>query len=279
LIKSVITAAGQGTRLLPITKEMPKEMMPIFTTMYNKERVVIPLVQFIFEQLYSIGIRDYCFVVRREKRSIENHFTPHKSYLNSLSTKHRKLISSFYQRLENSHLMWVNQKKPMGFGDAVRKTEKYVGNDDFVLHGGDVSILTKSKYPILRLINTAKANPSASAVLLCKKISDSTKYGVPTVKKLSDSSYLVQEVIEKPTKPKSNLGILALYYFRPQIFTYLKKIKRGVGNEYQLTDAIQGLIESGHKVLAITLQKNEIEIDVGTVESYRYSQEISYKLA
>ena len=67
MIKSVITAAGKGTRLLPITKELPKEMMPIFTKIYGKNRVVLPLLQYIFEQLYAINIKDYCFVVGREK--------------------------------------------------------------------------------------------------------------------------------------------------------------------------------------------------------------------
>ena len=84
-MKCVITAAGKGVRLLPITKELPKEMMPIFTRMYGDNRVVIPLLQYIFEQLYAINIRDYCFVVGREKRSIEDHFTPHDAYLRDLS--------------------------------------------------------------------------------------------------------------------------------------------------------------------------------------------------
>ena len=81
MIKSVITAAGKGTRLLPITKELPKEMMPIFSRGYSKDRIVIPLLQFIFEQLYSMNLRDYCFIVGREKRTIEDHFTPHETYL------------------------------------------------------------------------------------------------------------------------------------------------------------------------------------------------------
>ena len=109
VIKSVITAAGKGTRLLPITKELPKEMMPIFSRIYNNNLIVIPLLQFIFEQLYAVGIRDYCFVVGREKRSIEDHFTPDETYLNKLSRKHNILMTNFYKRLEKSHLIWTNQ--------------------------------------------------------------------------------------------------------------------------------------------------------------------------
>ena len=279
MTKVVITAAGKGTRLLPFTKEMPKEMMPIFSSMFTKKKVVLPLLQYIYEQLYSMGFRDYCFVVGREKRSIEDHFTPHETYLKELSGDYKKFITKFYQKLENSHLVWVNQNRPLGFGDAVRRAERYVGNEDFIVHAGDVTILSKSKHPISRLIETAKRNPDAKAILLCKKIKDFKRYGVPTIEKVSNNLFTVREVIEKPDKPKSDFGILPLYYFKADIFSSVKKIKPGKGKEFQLTDAIQNLIKEKQKVLAITLNKNEEEIDVGTVESYKKSQEITFRKA
>lgn len=278
-MKCVITAAGKGVRLLPITKELPKEMMPIFTKIYGNNRVVIPLLQYIFEQLYAINIRDYCFVVGREKRSIEDHFTPHDAYIRELSGDYKTLISKFYERLQKSHLIWINQNRPQGFGDAVRLTERYIQGSDFIVHAGDVAILSRTRHPILRLIDAAKKNPDVSAVLLCKKVKDTKRYGVPKLEKVTDSYYNVREVEEKPLKPKSNFGILPMYYFKSNIFEHLKKIKRGKGNEYQLTDAIQKLIESGEKVAAIPITENEIEIDVGTVDSYKYAQDISYKKA
>jgi UTP--glucose-1-phosphate uridylyltransferase len=277
VIKSIITAAGRGVRLLPATKEMPKEMMPIFCK-NNGERILVPMLQFIFERLYAVNIRDYCFVVGREKRSIEDHFTPDYGYVRELSGKNRELISDFYEKLENSHLIWVNQNKPMGFGDSVKRTEKYVGHDDFVVHAGDVSIIGGSDYPIKRLIETAKKDSSISAVLLCKKVTDPSRYGVPSITKISKSLFLVDGVEEKPERPKSNFGILPLYYFKPKIFDCLKKIKRGRGNEFQLTDAIQKLIDDGEKVVSIILNNNEFEIDVGTVESYRTAQKVTYKI-
>ena len=279
MTKVVITAAGKGTRLLPFTKEMPKEMMPIFSSVFTKKRVVSPLLQYIYEQLYSMNFRDYCFVVGRKKRSIEDHFTPHEMYLKELTGDYKKFIRKFYQKLEKSHLVWINQNRPLGFGDAVKRVERYVGKEDFILLGGDVVILSKSKHPIQRLIETAKKNPDAKAILLCKKIKEPKKYGVPTMNKLSNNLFSVTEVVEKPDKPKSNFGILALYYFRPEIFSSLKKIKTGKGKEYQLTDGIQKLIDEKQKVLAITLNKNEEEIDVGTVESYKKSQEITFRKA
>ena len=279
MTKIVITAAGKGTRLLPFTKEMPKEMMPIFSQAFTKNKVVLPLLQYIYEQLYSMNFRDYCFVVGRKKRSIEDHFTPHETYLKELTGDYKKIIRNFYQKLNNSHLVWINQNKPRGFGDAVKRAERYVGKEDFILLGGDVVILSKSKHPIQRLIETAKKNPDAKAILLCKKIKEPKRYGVPTVNKLSNNLFLVKKVVEKPDKPKSNFGILALYYFRSEIFSSLKKIKTGKGKEYQLTDGIQKLIDEKQKVLAITLNKNEEEVDVGTVESYKKSQEITFRKA
>jgi UTP--glucose-1-phosphate uridylyltransferase len=226
-----------------------------------------------------MSFRDYCFIVRKEKRSIEAHFTPNESHLKGLNGDYKKVMTKFYKKLENSRLVWINQNKPLGFGDAVKRAEKYIGKEDFIVHAGDVMILSKSKHPVSRLIETATKNPDAKAVLLCKKVRDSKRYGVPTINKLSNNLFNVNEVVEKPDKPKSEFGILGLYYFKPDIFSSLKKIKPGKGREFQLTDAIQDLINKKEKVLAITLNKNEEEVDVGTVESFRNSQEITFRKA
>ena len=103
------------------------------------------------------------------------------------------------------------------------------------------------------------------------------RYGVPTVNKLSNDLFLVKEVIEKPNKPKSEFGLLPLYYFKSDIFSSLKKIKLGKGKEFQLTDAIQNMIQGKQKILAITLKNSEEEVDVGTVESYKNAQEITFR--
>ena len=279
MTKVVITAAGKGTRLLPFTKEMPKEMMPIFSNSFANKKVVLPLLQYIYEQLYSMNFRDYCFVVGREKRSIEDHFTPHEAYLKELSGDYKKNMKKFYEKLEKSHMVWINQNRPLGFGDAVKRAERYVGEEDFIVHAGDVTILSNTKHPILRLIETSKKNPDVKAILLCKEIKDFQRYGVPTVSKISSNLFSVNEVVEKPQKPKSNLGILPLYYFKSDIFSSLKKIKPGKGKEFQLTDAIQNLIDEKEKVLAISLNKNEEEVDVGTVESYRNAQDVTFRKA
>ena len=277
MTKCVITAAGKGTRLLPFTKELPKEMMPIFTNTDNQKKVV-PLLQLIFEQMYENKLREYCFIVGREKRAIEDHFTPENSYVNELSNKNKKLISYFYKKIENSHLTWINQHKPLGFGDAVRKSEKFVGSDDFIVHAGDAAIIGKNIHPINKFLNLLKKNQEIDCMFLCKEIIDNKRFDVPEVEKISKSVFKVLNVKEKPTKPKSNLAILPIYYFKPSIFEHLKKIKPGKGGEYQLTDAIQSMIKSKKNVLAIKIDSNEKDLDVGTVESFKYSLDISYKL-
>jgi len=277
--KIVITAAGKGTRLLPFTKEIPKEMMPIFSNIFTNKKVVSPLLQYVYEQLYSMSFRNYCFIVGREKRSIEDHFTPDETYLRDLSGDNKKIVTKFYKKLEKSHLVWINQNRPLGFGDAVKRAEKYVGNNDFILHAGDVTVLSKRNHPVLRLIETAEKNPDVKAILLCKKVTDSKRYGVPTIEKISNKLFNVIGVEEKPNKAKSEFGILPIYYFKSDIFSSLKKIKPGKGKEYQLTDAIQKLIQEKQKVLAIILEENEEEVDVGTVSSYREAQDITFRKA
>ncbi len=277
MTKCVITAAGKGTRLLPFTKELPKEMMPIFSYSDHQKKVV-PISQLIFEQMYEIGLREYCFIVGREKRSIEDHFTPDNLYLRELANKNKKLISSFYKKIEKSHLSWINQHKPLGFGDAVRKSERFVGDDDFIVHAGDAAIIGKNMHPVKRFLNLVKKNNQVDCIFLCKEVCDNKRFGVPEIEKISKSVFKVLNVEEKPTKPKSNLAILPIYYFKPSIFNHLKKIKPGKGGEYQLTDAIQSMIKMGETVLAVKIDSGEKDLDVGTVESYKYSLDISYKL-
>ena len=274
-MKVVITAAGKGTRLLPMTKELPKEMMPVFSEL-NGKKYVLPLLQLIFEQLFVSGIKEYCFVVGRGKRSIEDHFTPDNSFLKNTSKKNKIEIVNFYKKINNADLFWINQNEPKGFGDAVRNSNKFIGNNDFIVHAGDVAIIGSKIHPVKRLIDAGK-DEDVSAVLLFRKVDDPERHGVPTLEKISNKKFIVKKVVEKPKKPSSNLGLMPIYYFKPKIFEKLKKIKLGKGNEFQLTDAIQELISSGEKVLAIPLLDKEKVLDVGTVESYMASQITSFR--
>lgn len=264
--KIVVPAAGLGTRLLPITKEIPKEMMPLFFKDENGEVIVKPLIQTIYEKFFNFGLREYCIIVGRQKRTIEDHFTSNQDLLKNLKkgVKYRKDLEKFYSMLNQSKIFWINQLGAKGFGDAVKYAESFVGNDDFLVTAGDTLLPTGDK--IIKKLLNSKLKGKNDAMLLLKEVSDPRRFGVAVVKK-KKNNFQVVNVEEKPKKPKSNLSIVAVYRFRPSIFKALNEVKNGK-KELQLTSGIQKLIEWGGNVSAIILDEKDQVIDIGTAESY-----------
>jgi len=264
--KIVIPAAGSGSRLLSVTKEIPKEMMPIFIKNKSGKIQVKPVIQIIFQQFYSLGIRDYCCVVGKQKRAIEDHFTPDYQLLKNLPSNNpsKKDLSEFYSQLNKSRIFWINQLSPKGFGDAVMRTESFVGKDDFLVIAGDTLLLNNNKL-VKRMMNI-KLLGKHDAALLLQKVPDPKRFGVAVIKKTQQETY-VTNVEEKPKRPKSNLSIVAFYRFKQSIFQALKDVKVRK-SELQLTDGIQKLIERGGNVRAFILDENDRVIDIGTPESY-----------
>ena len=263
--KIVIPAAGTGSRLLSVTKEIPKEMMPIFIKK-NSEIKVKPLVQLIFEQFFSLGTRDFCFVVGKQKRAIEDHFTPDVNFSMKTLPKdnNQKDLLKFYSQLNKSNIFWINQLTPRGFGDAVLRTKSFVDNDDFLVIAGDTLLVHNEK--LVKKIMNLKLKGKNDAALLLQKVPDPRRFGVAVIEK-KKQDLVVTNVEEKPKKPKSNFSIIAFYRFKPSIFEALEKIKPKKG-ELQLTDGIQHLIENGGKIHAIMMNENDRVIDIGTPESY-----------
>ena len=264
--KIVIPAAGLGTRLLPITKEIPKEMMPLFLYDKNKEIIVKPLIQTIYEKFFNFGLREYCIIVGRQKRTIEDHFTSNQEFLKNFkkNTKYRNDLEKFYSMLNQSKIFWINQLSAKGFGDAVKYSESFVGNDDFLVTAGDTLLPTGDK--IIKKLLTTKLEGKNDAMLLLKKVPDPRRFGVAVVNEKKHKIEVIN-VEEKPKKPKSDLSIVALYRFRPSIFQALNKIKNKE-NELQLTSGIQKLIDLGGNVSAIILDDNDEVIDIGTADAY-----------
>jgi len=256
--------------MLPFSKELPKEMAPIFTLNQN-EIEVKPLIQQIFENLFRDGINDFCFVTGKAKRSIEDHFSP-----NLLDGSIPTQLNEFYNMLKKSRVMWVNQLEQKGFGDAVYVSHPYVNEDNFILHAGDVTILPKYASPISKLISFS-VKSDVEAVILLKTVDDPERHGIATVKSNSDRITEVVKVVEKPDHPETKLGIMPIYFFRSSIFTALEKTTPGKNNEIQLTDAIQSLINLNKKILAIRVD-DEIILDIGTPESFWKSLNQSYNL-
>ena len=264
--KIVIPAGGLGTRLLPITKVMPKEMMPLFVHGKNGEIIVKPLIQIIYEKFFKFGLREYCVIVGKQKRTIKDHFTPNQEFLRNFhkNTRFRTDLEKFHSMLNKSKIFWVNQPNPSGFGDAVKHAGSFVGNDDFLVTAGDTLLPTGDK--IIKKLLNSKLQGKNDAIILLKKVSNPKRFGVAVIKEEKHKIKVIN-VEEKPKKPKSNLSIVALYRFRPSIIKALNEIKPNK-TELQLTSGIQKLIDWGGNVSAIILDEKDQVIDIGTAESY-----------
>lgn len=276
--KAVITAGGLGTRLLPFTKEFPREMLPIFYRDGDKI-LVKPLLQISFELLYNIGIRNFCFIVGRGKRSIEDHFTPDIAYLQFLKNRNNKAakhLEKFYSMIEDSEIVWKNQPSPIGFGDAVYRAKSFVGPDDFIVWAGD-DYIHSPNYNFVKELISVFEKFKANAVLSAERVPNPERFGVIVGNPVDEKLYKVTKIIEKPKTPPSNLTAVGVYVFNPEIFKALEKIPFGTNKEKQLTDAIQKLIEWKHDIYAKELGEGEIRIDIGKPEAYKIALERSHK--
>lgn len=268
---AVICAAGAGTRLLPATKEQPKEMLPLFAPSAKGALTLKPLVQLVFEQLYDVGIRDFCFVIGRGKRSIADHFTPDRRYVSTPERNGDERLmadlADFYRRLDDSNLTWVNQARPVGFGHAVLQAQKVVGDQSFLVHAGDTYIISPDNIHLKRMM-TGFYEQNPEAIFLLKRMSDVRRRGIAETTMIGENMFLVQRVEEKPDHPFSNLAIEPVYIFRRSIFGCLQELRPGRDNEVQLTDGIQLLVESGKRVVAVGLTESDLRLDIGNPESY-----------
>jgi UTP--glucose-1-phosphate uridylyltransferase len=278
--KVVIPAAGLGTRLFPATKEQPKEMLPVFSRATDGNVVVKPLLQLVFEQLYNSGLREFCYVVGRGKRSIEDHFTPDLNCISMLESMGKNGsatdLKSFYGKLKTSTIMWVNQPEPKGFGNAVLMAQPFVQNERCLVHAGDSCIISKEMNHIPLLLD-AFERLKADAAFITLEIDNPRQYGIIEGRETDPGIYRVKAAIEKPEKPPTNLAIMAMYVFQPVIFEALEQIRPGKGGEVQLTDAIQGLIDWGLKVYAVKLNRDYKHMDIGSPERYWDALSLSYQ--
>jgi UTP--glucose-1-phosphate uridylyltransferase len=271
LKKAVIPAAGLGTRLLPITKELPKEMLPIVAQMKNDQLCLKPMLQAIFEQLYGTGFREFAFIVGKGKRAIEDHFTPDEDFIRYLKTKNKEDLAQelqeFYDKINNSNILFINQPKPKGFGDAVARASIFTGNEKFLMQAGDDLIISKNNNHLKRAME-AFEKYGADTLFLVEEVPDPRSYGVITGEEIKPSLFQVTNIIEKPRKPPSNLAIVALYIFKPTIYRAINEVKPDKNGEIQLADALKLLIEWNCKVYGLKLNSSEKRVDIGTAESY-----------
>lgn len=232
--KAVIPAAGLGTRFLPATKALAKEMFPIIDK---------PTIQFIVEEARKSGIEDILVVTGKGKRSIEDHFDSVPELEQNLKEKGKTDLLKLVEQTTDINLYFIRQPHPKGLGDAVLMAKDFVGNEPFVVMLGDD--LMRDRVPLTKQLINRYEQTHASTLAVMRVPHDQVyKYGViDPGSETSQGLYDVKKFVEKPpvAKAPSDLVIIGRYLLTPEIFGMLETQKVGAGNEIQLTDAIDRL--------------------------------------
>lgn len=234
--KAIIPAAGLGTRFLPATKAMPKEMLPI---------VDKPTIQYIIEEAVEAGIEDIIIVTGKSKRAIEDHFDYSPELERNLEEKGKTELLEKVKKASNlADIHYIRQKEPKGLGHAVWCARNFIGDEPFaVLLGDDI---VQAETPGLRQLMDEYEKTLSSIIGVQQVPEEEThRYGIIDPLTSEGRRYQVKNFVEKPAKgtAPSNLAILGRYVFTPEIFMYLEEQQVGAGGEIQLTDAIQKLNE------------------------------------
>ncbi|WP_034551185.1 UTP--glucose-1-phosphate uridylyltransferase GalU [Carnobacterium funditum] len=232
--KAVIPAAGLGTRFLPATKAMAKEMLPI---------VDKPTIQFIVEEAINSGIEDILIVTGKSKRPIEDHFDSNPELEENLRAKDKLALLELVEETTGLNLFFVRQSYPKGLGHAVLQAKAFIGNEPFVVMLGDD--LMEDEVPLTKqLINGYDKTHASNIAVMKVPHEDTYKYGIIDPEgQVDETTYNVRSFVEKP-KPEdapSDLAIIGRYLLTPEIFDILEKQEPGAGGEIQLTDAIDTL--------------------------------------
>jgi UTP--glucose-1-phosphate uridylyltransferase len=233
--KAIIPAAGLGTRFLPATKAMPKEMLPI---------VDKPTIQYIVEEAVESGIEDIIIVTGKGKRAIEDHFDNHFELEHNLLEKQKLALLEEVQRASNLvDIHYIRQKEPRGLGHAVWCARKFIGDEPFAVLLGDDIVKAEPK-PCLRQLMDEYDKTECSIIGVQEvPMLETHRYGIVDPDGQNGRLYQVRNFVEKPAKgtAPSNLAIMGRYILTPRIFELLDDQEVGAGGEIQLTDAIQKL--------------------------------------
>lgn len=258
--KAIIPAAGLGTRFLPATKAMPKEMLPI---------VDKPTIQFIVEEAKSAGIEDILIVTGKNKCAIENHFDSNPELEQDLKKTGKAELLKLTQDITNLgvNLYYTRQPHPAGLGDAIYRARSFVGEEPFVVMLGDD--LMKDKVTLTKqLMNDYDKTHASTIAVMQVPHKEVSKYGVIAPEgKVNKDLYNVKKFVEKPAvdKAPSDFAIIGRYLLTPEIFEILENQKPGCGGEIQLTDAIDTLNQT-QRVFAHVFKGQRF--DVGNKEGY-----------
>lgn len=261
---AVVPVAGRGTRLLPLTKSQPKEMLPVGRK---------PVVQYVVEELSRCGVQRLIFVTGPGKTAIENHFDFDAELVAHLRESGREeLLGELAFEGNAVECFYTRQRRQLGLGHAVLCARSVVGQQPFVVALGDSIIgLHAQSQVVARMVDEFERS-GADAVVAFEEVppTEVTHYGIAKPRGEGRGVFELDDLIEKPDvdSAPSNLAVAARYVFSPQIFDWLEKTQPGKGEEIQLTDAIRHLIRAGGKVLGVRLPDDERRFDIGNFESY-----------
>ncbi|RTQ93164.1 UTP--glucose-1-phosphate uridylyltransferase GalU [Lysinibacillus telephonicus] len=258
--KAIIPAAGLGTRFLPATKAMPKEMLPI---------VDKPTIQFIVEEAIASGIEDILIVTGKGKRAIEDHFDYAFELEANLIGKKKFEVLEKVRFSSNIDIHYIRQKEPLGLGHAIWCARKFIGDEPFAVLLGDD--LVKSETPCLKqLMNQYDKNYSSVIGVMEVPDQDVHRYGVINPETTDSKLMRVIQFVEKPAleDAPSNFAIIGRYILTPEIFRFLDEKKTGKGGEIQLTDAIESL-NSIQRVFAYRFEGKRYDVgeQLGFIET------------
>jgi UTP--glucose-1-phosphate uridylyltransferase len=230
--KAVVPAAGLGTRFLPATKALPKEMLPVVDT---------PAIQYVVEEAVNAGLTDLLMVTGRNKNALENHFDRNYELESTLELKHdEERLLKVTHSTDLADIHYVRQGDPKGLGHAVSRAVHHIGDEPFALLLGD-DIIDPAENLLERMLDVHEATGSSVVALMEVPADSIHQYGVAIVEKTeSDDIVRITGMVEKPapgTAP-SNLAIIGRYVLRPEIFNVLANTEPGRGGEIQLTDAL-----------------------------------------
>lgn len=244
--KVVVPVAGWGTRSLPATKNIPKEMLPIFKK---------PVVQHVVEEAMSSGLTDVVFINNQNKKIIEDHFDYNLSLEDVLERGGKtEILKEVRKVAEMVNIISVRQKKQLGLGHAVLCAKEVCKNDPFAVMVGD-DLMFGAEPGIKQLIDAARTENMAVVGVIEVPESKVNRYGIIQGEEFAPGMYRVRSLVEKPAigQAPSRLAIVGRYVLLPEIFDHLESLEPGVGGEIQLTDALQGLAEN-NKLLAVKLR-------------------------
>ena len=266
--QAIIPLAGLGTRLLPLTSVFPKELLPI-----NGK----PGIEYILDECADAGIKKIVFIISKKKQMIKDYFYKDSFYKKIINKKKDPRVIKEYKKILKYKKMikFVYQNKPLGTGDAVLKTKKFITDDFFLMLLPDDLIIKKNcSKAMINIHNRYKSSVMASMNVSKKNVS---RWGIYKLgKKLNKNNYVIKDVIEKPTisTAPSNKAVIGRYILPRKIFSKLLNQKPGKGGEIHITDAIQSLIQNDEKFIAHNFIGKYL--DCGSMDGYiKSSLEIS----